>query len=106
MPSIEQIELLLKESPDDTFLRYALALELDNCEQHERSLEIFDALMALETPYVPAFFMSAQQLARLDRVNEARAKLRVGIEQARIQNDAHAASEMSEFLMSLGDLGE
>ncbi len=106
MPSVEQLESLLNDSPDDTFLLYALAMELDKTEQHERSLEIFDALMGLETPYVPAFFMSAQQLVRLQRVNEARSNLRSGIEQARVQNDAHAAGEMSEFLMSLGELGE
>ena len=39
-------------------------------------------------------------------MDEARSKLRVGIEQARKQNDAHAAGEMSEFLTSLGELGE
>ena len=106
MPSIEQIESLLKDSPDDTFLLYALAMELDNCEQHDRSLEIFGTLMQQQPPYVPAFFMSAQQLSRLGRVNEARTNLRNGIEQARSQNDLHAAGEMSEFLASLGELGE
>ena len=106
MPSVEQLESMLKDSPNDTFLLYALAMELDNCEEHDRSLEIFDKLIGLETPYVPAFFMAAQQLTRLERVDEARSKLRDGIEQARAQNDAHAAGEMSEFLMSLGELGE
>ena len=32
--------------------------------------------------------------------------LRDGIEQARAHNDAHAAAEMSDFLASLGDMGE
>ena len=50
--------------------------------------------------------MAAQQLARLDRVAEARAALRDGIEQARAAGNAHAAGEMSEFLASLGALGE
>ena len=106
MPSVEQLEAMLKDTPDDTFLLYALAMELDNREQHQRSLDIFTALMSQATPYVPAFFMSAQQLVRLDRVNEARTCLRSGIEQARQQGDAHAAAEMSEFLTSLGELGE
>jgi hypothetical protein len=50
--------------------------------------------------------MAAQQLARLERVNEARDYLRVGIEEARRQGDQHAAGEMSEFLASLGRFGE
>ena len=106
MPSLEKIESMLADSPDDTFLMYALAMELDNCEQHDRSLEIFSTLMQQQPPYVPAFFMSAQQLVRLDRVNEARTHLRQGIEQARAQGDTHAAGEMSEFLTSIGELGE
>jgi hypothetical protein len=52
---------------------------------------------------VPAFFMAAQQLARLTRVPEAREFLRTGIEAARSLGDAHAAGEMSEFLASLGN---
>ena len=55
-----------------------------------------------DPPYIPAFFMAAQHLVRRDRTEEARAILRDGIEQARQQADAHAASEMSEFLAELG----
>ena len=106
MPSIEQLETMLKDSPDDTFLMYALAMELDNCEHHDRSLEIFATLMKQDPPYVPAFFMSAQQLVRLERLDEARGNLRTGIEQARSQKDSHAAGEMSDFLASIGELGE
>ena len=46
--------------------------------------------------------MAAQQLADLQRIEEARALLREGIEQARHQDDTHAAGEMSELLASLG----
>ncbi len=102
----EKIEAMLADEPDDTFLRYSLAMELDKEGEHDRSLEELTGLTKDTPPYVPAFFMSGQQLARLDRVNEARAILRDGIEEARQQNDAHAAGEMSEFLASLGDLGE
>jgi hypothetical protein len=55
---------------------------------------------------VPAFFMAAQQLVKLNRIAEARDALRCGIEEARRQNNAHAAGEMSEFLASLGSAGE
>lgn len=102
----EKIEAMLAADPGDEFLRYSLAMELDKEGQHERSLAEFAALKAGNKPYVPAFFMSAQQLTRLGRINEARAALRDGIEHARAQGNAHAAGEMSEFLASLGALGE
>lgn len=102
----EKIEAMLADDPADTFLRYSLAMELDKEGDHDASLDRLGELTKDATPYVPAFFMAAQQLARLDRVNEARTYLRDGIEQARTQGDAHAAGEMSEFLASLGVEGE
>jgi thioredoxin-like negative regulator of GroEL len=102
----EKLEALLVDDPDDVFLRYGLALELEKEGDHETSLLRLGELQARKPPYVPAFFMAAQQLVRLERVDEARATLRDGIEQARTQGDAHAAGEMSEFLAGLGRTGE
>ena len=99
----EKIERMLADDPQDTFLRYSLAMELDKEGANDASLAGLAELARDDPPYVPAFFMAAQQLTRLDRVNEARAYLRDGIEAARTQGNAHAAGEMSEFLASLGD---
>ena len=98
-----KIEAMLADDPDDTFLRYSLAMELDKDGEHDRSLELFDSLTQDEPPHVPAFFMASQQLVRLGRVEQARTLLREGIEQARGQDNSHAAGEMSEFLASLGN---
>lgn len=102
----EKIEAMLADDPQDTFLRYSLAMELEKEADHDRSLALLGELSTDDAPYVPAFFMAAQQLARLNRVTEARSFLRDGIEAARTQGDAHAAGEMSEFLASLGMAGE
>ena len=97
-----QIEAMLEEEPEDRFLRYSLALECEKEGQHARSLELLEALTTDDEPYVPAFFMAGQQLARLSRIAEARGFLRDGIDAARRIGDSHAAGEMSEFLASLG----
>jgi hypothetical protein len=97
-----KIEAMLDDEPGDPFLRYSLAIELEKDREHEASLGHLSALQRDATPYVPAFFMAAQQLARLQRVEEARAVLRNGIEEARRQGNGHAAAEMSEFLAGLG----
>jgi hypothetical protein len=98
----EKIEAMLADDPGDTFLRYSLAMELDKEGEHEVSLAKFAELTRDAPPYVPAFFMAAQQLARLNRADEARAILRNGIAAASVQNNQHAAGEMTEFLASLG----
>ncbi|HZZ28729.1 MAG TPA: hypothetical protein VFE46_12070 [Pirellulales bacterium] len=101
-----RIEGLLALEPTDQFLRYSLAMELEKESDHERSLSGLRELQNDSAPYVPAFFMAAQQLVKLNRIPEARDTLRAGIEEARRQANAHAAGEMSELLASLGTVGE
>lgn len=101
-----KIEAMLADDPQDTFLRYSLAMEFRSEGNHDASLEKLSELTRDQPPYVPAFFMAAQQLADLGRIEEARSMLREGIEEARRQGDSHAAAEMSELLSSLGEWGE
>ncbi|TWT75068.1 hypothetical protein CA85_03560 [Allorhodopirellula solitaria] len=102
----EKIEAMLQEDPTDTFLRYSLAMEYRSEGDSANSLQRLGELTRDATPYVPAFFMAAQQLVDLNRISEARTLLRDGIDEARRQGDSHAAAEMSELLASLGALGE
>ena len=97
----EKIEALLADDPNDAFLRYSLAMELDKEGQLDASAALFRGLMADSPPQVAAFFMLAQQLARQNQSLEAVGVLRAGIEQAEIQGDSHAAGEMREFLAGL-----
>lgn len=101
-----RIEAMLADDPQDDFLRYSLAMEMRKESDHESSLTKLTELTRQAKPYVPAFFMAGQQLVELERIVEARSFLRDGIEEARSQNDLHAASEMSELLSQLGELGE
>ena len=102
----EKIEALLKDEPADVFLRYSLALELEGENRWEEGLEILEQLARETPPYVPAFHMAARHLVARGKVEDARRALREGIEAARSQGESHAAAEMSELLMSLGEFGE
>ncbi|MCU0877013.1 MAG: hypothetical protein MUF06_04385 [Pirellulaceae bacterium] len=102
----EKIEALLKTEPHDQFLRYGLAVELDNEGEVDRAIDLFEGLMRDTPPHVASFFRCAQLLVREDRISEARTLLRDGIEAARREGNSHAAGEMSELLASLGALGE
>lgn len=99
----EKILQMLQEEPRDSFLRYSLAMELRKEGDHEESIRILRELAYdPEAKYVAAFFMAGQQLVEVDRVEDARTILRDGIEEARQQNNLHAAAEMSELLAELG----
>lgn len=102
----EQILSLLESDPNDTFLRYGLAMELRKEGSYDQAQAEFQRLIEGEPPYVAAYFMLGQMLAEIGQVEPSRAVLRDGIEVARQQGDAHAAGEMGELLASLGSLGE
>ncbi|MCC9604641.1 tetratricopeptide repeat protein [Blastopirellula sp. JC732] len=102
----EQIEALLADDPNDAFLLYGLAMEYRKEGAYDEALTRFDQLIQQSPPYVAAFFMAGQMLAEAGRVNDARTWLRNGIEEAQRQGNGHAASEMSELLMTLGQMGE
>lgn len=106
MPRLDQILQLLQATPEDTFLRYALAMEYRSLGETSAAAAEFEQLIASQPPHVPSFFMYGQMLAEQGETEAARGVLRGGIEQARTQGDAHAAGEMSEFLAELGQLGE
>ena len=97
----QQLEAMLADEPQDTFLRYALAMELKNDEEFDQSDQMFRELMRDDPPYVPAFFMLGQQLVAQDDLEEAKTVLRQGIDQATVQGDLHAAGEMSGLLQTL-----
>ena len=99
----EQLESMLAAEPNDTFLRYALAMELKNNEEFDESERMFRELMRDQPPYVPAFFMLGQQLVGQDKIEEAKTALQNGIDQAQQQGDLHAAGEMTELYESLSD---
>ena len=67
-----KIEALLADDPTDQFLRYSLAMELEKEGDHDRSLTGLSALQRDAAPYVPAFFMAAQQLVKLAHCRSAR----------------------------------
>lgn len=101
----ERIEAMLREEPEDVFLRYALAMELGKEGRHQESLDALHQLTLGNPPYVPAYFQAARQLVDASQIDAARRWLRDGIEEARRQGDFHAAGEMSELLSELGGLG-
>ncbi len=101
MSRLEKIEAMLKDSPEDTFLRYALAMELRGENQLDRSVGIFLELTKEDPPHVPAFFMAGQVLEMQDEIEDAKAILTQGISEAQKQNDLHAAGEMTQMLDSL-----
>jgi len=101
MPKREKLEALLRESPDDTFLNYALALQLANEGDHRGAIERLTHLSERTPEYVPTWFQLGQLLSQEQEVERAKHVLTRGIEIARRAGDQHAESELRGLLESL-----
>ncbi|HTU17868.1 MAG TPA: hypothetical protein VMG10_07365 [Gemmataceae bacterium] len=97
----QQIEEMLREDPNDPFLRYGLAMEHVSAGQDEEAIRCFEELLRATPDYVPGYMQAGRVLARLDRVDVARAIFEAGIAAARQKGDLHAAEEMAGFLEGL-----
>ncbi len=98
----QRIEEMLADDPNDPFLQYGLAMEYVSAGEDEEAARCFRHLLKVSPDYVPGYMQAGRVLARLDRVDEAKAVYAAGIAAARQTNDPHAAEEMASFLDDLG----
>lgn len=97
----EQIEALLADDPNDTFLRYGLAMEHVSAGDDEAAVRCFGEVLALDAAHVAAYMQGGLALNRLGRTEEARELLMRGSLAAREQGNQHAYEEMRGFLANL-----
>jgi tetratricopeptide (TPR) repeat protein len=98
----QQLEELLELDPDDSFVRYGLAMEHVGAGQDAEAMAYLRELLRRDPNYVPAYLQAGRALIRLGEDDEARQMLRDGIVVARREGNDHAAGEMAGFLESLG----
>ncbi len=101
MDKVAGLKEILAMDPVNAFARYGLALEYVNSGQVEAGLEEFEALLKEHPDYTAGYQMAAQTLAKLERMPEAIAKLKIGIESARQAGNTRALSEMQGMLDEL-----
>jgi thioredoxin-like negative regulator of GroEL len=97
----EKLEAMLVQSPDDTFLRYALALAFAAEGDSSAARERLASLLESDPHYVPAYFQLAQLQVAQGDADGAKPVLARGIETARRAGDAHAEGEMRGLLEQL-----
>jgi tetratricopeptide (TPR) repeat protein len=99
---LELLRGMLEHTPDDSFLRYGLAMEYRNTGDLEAAAREFRVLLAADPEYASAYFHGGQTLERLGRIEEARELYRQGIEVTARTGDGHARSELEAALDLLG----
>ena len=100
---LQQLLDFLESSPDDTFVMYALAKEYEKCNELDKSLSMFQQLLAVDPKYVGAFYHLGKLYEQLEKPELAFATYKKGMDVARSINDQHALSELAGAKLNLGD---
>ena len=101
MDRIAMLAEILSQNPADAFARYGLAMAYAAEGREPEALAEFDTIIERTPDYVPAYQMSAQQLLKAGRSDDARGRLEAGLAAAARTGNAHAASEMQGMLDEL-----
>ena len=98
----QKLEQSLAEDPQDTFLRYGLALQcLREGDLVEGRIRLRSLIADHPDDQIAAYQQLGQSFVEAGEADEARATLESGIAKAQARGDWHAASEMRQLLESL-----
>ncbi len=101
MNRIEILTGFLKQDPDDSFSRYALALEYVKYGQSEDARREFETVMEKDPDYIATYYQLGQLYRTLGLKHEAEKTYRTGIGAASRKGDSHTQSELEGALESL-----
>ena len=94
MDRIEKLRDLLKESPRDSFLQHALALEYIKLGDDNEAQQLFNSVIQNEPGYIGTYYHLAKLLERAGQTDEAIKVYEKGMEEAGKAGDHHALSEL------------
>ena len=101
MNRVEILKGFLAQDPNDSFSRYALALEYVKLGQHDDARREFETVRSNDPSYVATYFQLGQLYRNLGLKHEAEKTLRSGITVAAKAGDGHTQSELEGALEAL-----
>jgi len=97
----EILESFVAEDPNDSFSRYALALELEKESGAQEAVAQLKEVISRDPNYVAAYQQLGRLLAQSELIDEAREVYRRGIELASRSGDQRSRNEMQDSLAML-----
>lgn len=91
----------IRQSPDDPFPRYALAMEYKNAGQLEDARKTFAELMLLKPDYAATYLHAGNVSTALGQAAEARRIYESGVAVCSRLGDTHARAELESALAAL-----
>ena len=100
---LQQLEEMLKNEPGDSFLNYALALELAKTGDIHKAIALIEALLDRDVNYLGAYYQLGKYYELTQELQKAIVTYTKGIEIAKVQNNRKTQAELNEALWLLED---
>ena len=101
MNRIEILKGFLEDNPNDSFSRYALALEYAKLSQNDDAVRELETVQTRDPAYVATYFQLGQLYQKVGRTHDAEKTFRTGITVAAKAGDEHTRSELEGALEAL-----
>lgn len=96
-----QLMEFLKETPNDAFLNYALAIEYVGMGMDEDAQVIFENLLANQPEYTATYYHLGKLYERARRKDDAETIYKMGIVITQKNREQHAMAELQNALANL-----
>jgi Tfp pilus assembly protein PilF len=94
MERIQKLQEFLKASPNDNFLKHALALEYIKLNDDAKAKELFTGILSNSPDYVGSYYHLAKLLERTGETEAAIHWYEKGMTAAKEAKDQHAYNEL------------
>jgi tetratricopeptide (TPR) repeat protein len=101
---LDQMLKFVEDDPNDSFSRYAVALEYAGMKDYDRAIDYLTELRRRDPDYVAAYYQLGQAYAAVSRWDEAEEAYNQGIVVGRKLRDLHTVSELQAALDELDTL--
>ena len=98
---ITKLTSFLENSPDDSFLKHALALEYIKVGQDGEARKLFESVLSIEPQYIGSYYHLGKLLERTGDPQAAINWYQKGMSFAQMAGDIHAYNELRAALDEL-----
>ncbi len=98
---IERLRAYLDKDPDDTFTRFALALEYQKEDDIDQARSLFEAIVSNDPDYVGTYYHLGKLYEQVNATEKARETYHKGIRVAQLADDPKSLAELQEALQFL-----
>lgn len=100
---LEQLNEFLKNNTNDSFIKFAIALEYIKKNDDRKALEYFSDILNNDPDYVGTYYHLGKLYERLGEKENAIKSYEAGMNVTKEKNEQHAFSELQEALNQLVD---